>query len=192
MSVELTQEEEAAYFYGALGDAFGYGAASSYSNKPTLSRGSRDVAAVKEMQNALMAKGYNLAPYGADGDFGPTTEAAVKKLQTDNKLPATGVVGSAEWGLLLGATTAKEKQDKTLQTLDTIFQGFQSGLTAFAPMFSPKQEYSSSPTPSASGGHTSAYAPPATGMSTGAKVGIGVIGLVVIGGGIYLLVSRRG
>lgn len=189
--MDMTSQEEAAYFYGALGDAFGYGAASDYSTKPTLSRGSRGVAAIQELQRGLMAKGYDLSPYNADGDFGPTTEAAVKKFQTDNKLPATGVVGSAEWGLLLGATTAKEKQDKALSILDTVLQGAMQGMTTFAPMFGPKQDYAPSPTPSASGGPTSAYAPPATGMSTGTKVGIAVLGLVVVGGVGYLFVSRR-
>lgn len=34
---------------------------------------------VADVQRALMARGYDLAPYGADGDIGPTTLGAVLK-----------------------------------------------------------------------------------------------------------------
>ncbi len=188
--MDMTSQEEAAYFYGALGDAFGYGAASDYSTKPTLSRGSKDVAAIQELQRGLMAKGYNLSPYNADGDFGPTTEAAVKKFQADNKLAATGVVDSAVWATLLGSSDSASKQDKALSTLDTILQGVAQGMTTFAPMFGPKQDYAP---PATTPSSAASYAPSvaSTGMSTGTKVGIGVLGLVAVGGTIYLLVSRR-
>ena len=35
------------------------------------------------MQNALIALGYDLGSYGADGQFGPTSEAALKQFQAD-------------------------------------------------------------------------------------------------------------
>ena len=186
--MDMTSQEEAAYFYGALGDAFGYGAASDYSTKPTLSRGSKDVAAIQELQRGLMAKGYNLSPYNADGDFGPTTEAAVKKFQADNKLAATGVVDSAVWATLLGSSDSASKQDKALSTLDTILQGVAQGMTTFAPMFGPKQDYDP-PATTPKTKKTPSVA--STGMSTGTKVGIGVLGLVAVGGTIYFLVRRR-
>lgn len=67
--------------------------------KPTFRRGSKG-ATVVELQEALIARGYSLAPYGADGDFGKVTEAAVKALQKANGLSADGVVGAKTWALL--------------------------------------------------------------------------------------------
>jgi hypothetical protein len=46
---------------------------------------------VKEFQQMLIDLGYSLAPYGADGDFGPVTRAAVESFQVDNGLRVTGV-----------------------------------------------------------------------------------------------------
>ncbi|MHC0038828.1 L,D-transpeptidase family protein [Pseudoneobacillus sp. C159] len=48
-------------------------------------------AQVKKLQQALTSKGYSTN--GADGVFGPSTEAAVKKFQKANKLKVDGVVG---------------------------------------------------------------------------------------------------
>lgn len=48
---------------------------------------------VKEMQNMLIAVGYNCGKSGADGDFGNDTLAAVIKFQTDNKLVVDGEYG---------------------------------------------------------------------------------------------------
>ena len=54
-----------------------------------LKRGSKGVG-VKAMQTALLSLGYSLPRFGADGDFGAETEAAVKAFQTAHGLPATG------------------------------------------------------------------------------------------------------
>ena len=67
--------------------------------KPTLRRGSKGTS-VKELQEALISHGYNLDPYGADGDFGKVTEAAVKAFQKANGLSADGVVGEKTWAAL--------------------------------------------------------------------------------------------
>lgn len=48
---------------------------------------------VKLLQEMLIAKGYGLPKYGADGEFGSETEAAVRKFQKDNGLIADGIVG---------------------------------------------------------------------------------------------------
>lgn len=52
---------------------------------------------VKLAQNHLIKKGYNLGTWGADGDFGTTTENAVKQFQTDNNLTVDGIVGPRTW-----------------------------------------------------------------------------------------------
>jgi peptidoglycan hydrolase-like protein with peptidoglycan-binding domain len=50
---------------------------------------------VKKLQQALMAAGYALPRYGADGGYGHEGIAAVKKLQKDSGLPETGIVDKA-------------------------------------------------------------------------------------------------
>lgn len=50
-----------------------------------------DIQNVKILQLFLIDKGYNLGAAGVDGDFGPTTQAAVKKYQKDNGLRQTGL-----------------------------------------------------------------------------------------------------
>jgi len=41
---------------------------------------------------------------GADGDFGPNTESAVKAFQTHKRLEADGIVGPLTWAALIGGT----------------------------------------------------------------------------------------
>jgi peptidoglycan hydrolase-like protein with peptidoglycan-binding domain len=57
-----------------------------------LQQGSADQAATKVVQRALQIT--------ADGDFGPTTTAAVKEFQTSQKVTADGVVNSNDWPAL--------------------------------------------------------------------------------------------
>jgi len=52
---------------------------------------------VKMLQLKLRKAGF---PCGADGEFGPKTELAVKSFQTKNKVPVDGVVGKLTWTLL--------------------------------------------------------------------------------------------
>jgi peptidoglycan hydrolase-like protein with peptidoglycan-binding domain len=56
--------------------------------------------AVKEVQCILRARGYSVGPSGVDGDFGPDTEAAVKRFQTDRHLEVDGQVGPQTWAAL--------------------------------------------------------------------------------------------
>lgn len=63
---------------------------------PILHRGSIGDA-VKKMQLALIALGYNVGKNTrADGKFGPATEAAVRAFQVDYQLPVTGTWGPGE------------------------------------------------------------------------------------------------
>ena len=50
--------------------------------------------AVRAMQEMLIACGYDLGSWGADGSFGKQTEVALIQFQQDNKLAVDGVYGS--------------------------------------------------------------------------------------------------
>lgn len=53
---------------------------------------------VRKLQNALMSAGYDVGSSGADGKFGPSTSAAVKKYQKDMGLSVDGVAGKNTQG----------------------------------------------------------------------------------------------
>ena len=56
---------------------------------------------VKTLQRLLIALGYDMKSYGADGSFGSTTDAAVRAFQKDNGLSVDGSVGQKTWNKLL-------------------------------------------------------------------------------------------
>lgn len=66
---------------------------------PILKKGSQGNL-VKIAQGKLIAKGYNLPKYGADGDFETETETAVKQLQRDAKITVDGIIGPDTWAVL--------------------------------------------------------------------------------------------
>ena len=55
---------------------------------------------VESMQAILIAKGYSCGIYGSDGDFGSSTENAVRNFQTDRKISVDGIVGKKTWSEL--------------------------------------------------------------------------------------------
>ena len=59
-------------------------------------------AQVKALQALLIGYGYGVGSSGADGDFGPATDAAVRKYQKAKGLTVDGSVGPATWAKLLG------------------------------------------------------------------------------------------
>jgi peptidoglycan hydrolase-like protein with peptidoglycan-binding domain len=64
---------------------------------------------VKRLQALLRSHGFpNLA---VDGDFGPATEAAVRRFQSEHKLVVDGVAGPQTWAAL-GATDPHEQRIK--------------------------------------------------------------------------------
>lgn len=63
---------------------------------PVLRRGSFG-GAVATLQTMLVKVGFDLA---IDQDFGPATEAAVKRFQQDHNLEIDGIVGPATWNAL--------------------------------------------------------------------------------------------
>lgn len=52
-------------------------------------------AGVEQLQKNLISLGYYFGIHGADGSYGPTTEATVKQFQSDNKLVVDGAAGPA-------------------------------------------------------------------------------------------------
>lgn len=57
---------------------------------------------VRTMQHLLLANGYELPKYGADGEYGEETENALLLFQEDNGLKADAKCGQATWSCLLG------------------------------------------------------------------------------------------
>lgn len=76
-------------------------------NYPMLTSGSKG-AYVKKCQELLLEKGYALPRYGADGDYGAETVAAVKQFQRDRGLEVDGICGPDTWAALLRETGAEE------------------------------------------------------------------------------------
>lgn len=69
----------------------------------TLARGASG-SAVSELQRLLQTAGVPCGP--VDGDFGPMTQAGVKRFQAANGLAADGVVGPATWSALRRAASS--------------------------------------------------------------------------------------
>ncbi len=64
--------------------------------KPTLRKGSKGDA-VWELQTMLLKLGYDLGSCRIDGDFGKSTDAAVRSFQSDHRLTVDGIVGKNTW-----------------------------------------------------------------------------------------------
>ena len=69
---------------------------------PLLVRGSRGET-VRAAQLLLIGRGCSCGKSGADGDFGPDTQAAALRFQRARGLAADGEIGPETWGALLGA-----------------------------------------------------------------------------------------
>lgn len=68
---------------------------------PTLKRGDKGEV-VRAAQILLNGRKCSVGIWGADGDFGRGTEAAVLAYQRRNDLDADGVIGNKTWAKLLG------------------------------------------------------------------------------------------
>lgn len=83
---------------------------------PTLRKGSRG-SYVTLLQTLLLNRGYSLPKYGADGDFGNETLAAVKQFQKDWGLEQDGVVGPKTWEILEGSQQKQKLYTVTIPHL---------------------------------------------------------------------------
>ena len=68
---------------------------------PVLRSGAEGVDVIA-LQLLLIGRGYGCGPWGADGEFGPATDKAVRKFQRGRGLEADGVIGHNTWSALLG------------------------------------------------------------------------------------------
>lgn len=71
------------------------------SKLPTLQKGDKGET-VRALQILLIGRGVKCGWWGADGDFGNCTEAAVKEYQEKNGLTVDGISGQNTWYSLLG------------------------------------------------------------------------------------------
>ena len=95
-------------FWGIMDKYFDYGDADYVPAEPELGEvilrnGMEDRADVKQMQTYLMALGYDLGKYGADGDFGDMTEQAVEQFQRDHGCDVDGKYGQETHAAMLKA-----------------------------------------------------------------------------------------
>jgi peptidoglycan hydrolase-like protein with peptidoglycan-binding domain len=85
---------------------------------PTVDQTYTDRATVLTVQRGLMARGYKLPKYGADGDYGEETAAAIRKFQKDMGVAVTGkidyyvVAAFKNVGAGVSATAARAMVDK--------------------------------------------------------------------------------
>lgn len=84
----------------------------STTKHPTVRKGSTG-AAVKEMQQKLIALGYSCGSKKDDGDFGTNTYNAVVKFQRDHGLDPDGICGPLTWAAL-------DSAKPTAKTIDQI------------------------------------------------------------------------
>lgn len=95
-------------FYGELKNVLYDGTEEPIEVIDVIRKGDKGTA-VRNLQKKLLELGYKLPKYGADGDFGSETEAAVKAFQKDWGLTQDGIVGP-ETQKMLDSVPAKEKK----------------------------------------------------------------------------------
>ena len=87
---------------------------------------------VKYAQNLLLALGYELPKYGADGRFGEETDAAVRAFQRDEGLAVDGVIGRNTWlALDKSISEPDEKQPESPATFTVIVRGVDAATATY-------------------------------------------------------------
>ncbi|MDR6763846.1 outer membrane biosynthesis protein TonB [Flavobacterium sp. 2755] len=101
-NANASEDLEAARFQG------NYRLEQAHDNLDYLAVGSKGEP-VQKVQSGLMDLGYSLPKFGADGDYGSETKAAVLNFQSDNDLTYDGVVGVQTIGRLDDIYVGKDK-----------------------------------------------------------------------------------
>ena len=83
---------------------------------PTLRKGDSNTY-VETAQKRLIAHGFALAKFGADGDFGIETYVAVRKFQIAKKLEVDGIIGKETWAALNAKPVNEKKGEAIIPTL---------------------------------------------------------------------------
>lgn len=73
---------------------------------------------VKQLQLDLMALGYKLPKYGADGDFGSETDSAVKAFQRAQGIEVDGIVGDETLERMEYYLTADESEEQAQEPVE--------------------------------------------------------------------------
>lgn len=90
--------------------------------RPTIRRGSKGPE-VGECQTMLVKLGYDIGACGIDGDFGRSTEKAVREFQGDHKLVVDGVVGPMTWDALDKAVAQLNPAEPVTATYSVVIHG---------------------------------------------------------------------
>ena len=109
--------------YWSLGKGISYdfipedGVTMADADHPTLKKGAKGKT-VKRAQQLLLERGYKLPKYGADGDYGSETEAAVKQFQKDWGLKQDGIIGPETWKMLESSPAKAKSYTVTITGLE--------------------------------------------------------------------------
>lgn len=94
------------------------GSSTNSGGSSTLLKRGDSGSAVKSLQEKLIALGYSCGVHGADGDFGASTESAVRKFQSEHGLTVDGIVGSQTLKALDSACGSGDKVKVTASVLN--------------------------------------------------------------------------
>ena len=83
---------------------------SDVASEPGILKKGSEGAGVTAMQKVLAALGYDLGPYGIDGDFGDDTEAALRKFQKKAGLDQSGIYDAKTREALMAASNSGSAQ----------------------------------------------------------------------------------